>query len=86
MSWSLEHPIRVGPTTVAAIVETRISARNAATYLCISGQKRPRVVLIVLRDRVEAIDVNGRALKVGDVDARYPGAIGQLTTNVGGRA
>lgn len=84
MSWSLEHPIRVGSTTVAAIVETRISARNAVPYLSISGQKRPRVVLIALKARIEAIDVNGRTLKASDVDALYPGAIAQLTAQVDG--
>ena len=85
MTWSFERPIRVGSTTFAAIVETRISALNAFPYLRFAGQKRPRVVLIAWMDRIEAIDVKGRVLEAGDVDKRYPGAIAQLGAIVGGQ-
>lgn len=86
MTWFLDKPIRVGTTTVAAIVETEILARRAFPCLRFSGQKRPCIVLIARKDRIEMIDITGRALEAGDVEEFYPGAIAQLTAQVGGWA
>ena len=83
MKWSVDTPIHIGPFRCAAIVEIDVATHSSGPALLVHGEKRPVMVLVLQRDDVIGIDVNGHRCEREEIEHRYPRAIAQVRQHLG---
>ena len=78
MTWSVDKPRRVGELTIAAIVDSKVSAKAAGPVLTGTGKKQPLVIVQLQNGTVTAVDLNGQAYDADDIELLYPTALAQV--------
>ncbi|MBW4706821.1 hypothetical protein KX928_03370 [Roseobacter sp. YSTF-M11] len=83
MSWTIDHPRRIGDQIIAAVTKQWIVVETAGPAIIGTAQKQPLVILHLQNGVVTATDVAGHVYDADEIERRYPGAILRLQSLMG---
>ncbi|WP_299649232.1 hypothetical protein [uncultured Tateyamaria sp.] len=84
MSWTVDMPVQVGDTVIAAIVDFNVSVRAFGSTLSGRAQKEPLLVLQFRAGRISGLDMKGHAYDADEIELLYPTAIAQIRATLPG--
>jgi hypothetical protein len=78
MNWTVDTPVHLGDSVIAAIVEFKISVNAVGPGLAGWAKKTPLLFIQFRGDRISGLDINGHAYEADEIELLYPTAIAQI--------
>ncbi len=80
MTVTLENPVVMGETVVAALVRTSISQRQSERHVAVTGDRTPIALLVSRGERITALTPQGDPLTRMHIEDLCPGAIAKMSS------